>query len=244
MMVMTKRPSTIAIDGPAASGKSTLGYYLACELNYLYLDTGVLYRAVTWAVLQKGIPIQDEAAITTLAEELDMEVLPPTLEDGRQYTICVSGEDVTWAIRAPEIEKAVSPISAYPGVRQALTRQMRQIGEKGKVVMVGRDIGTVVLPDADLKLYVIASEETRAQRRLIDRHEQGEQTTYAAMLTDIRRRDTIDSSREAAPLCPAKDAIIFDNTLLSKEAMFEEAMKIIKAQHQFTNNNLHDQHGA
>jgi cytidylate kinase len=221
-------PSTIAIDGPAASGKSTIGYYLACHLNYLYLDTGILYRAATWAALERKLPIEDEAAVTALAEALVIDVLPPTVADGRQYTVRVWGRDITWALRAPEVEHAVSPVSAYPGVRDALTRQMREIGRRGKVVMVGRDIGTVVLPDADMKLYVVASAEIRAQRRLLDRQAQGDATTYEAMLADICRRDAIDSGRDAAPLRPAEDAIIFDNTHMTKEAMFDAVMQLVE----------------
>ena len=225
---MTK-PSTIAIDGPAASGKSTLGYYLARRLEYLYLDTGVLYRAVTWVALQRSLSIEDEAAVTALAEELSIEVLPATAEDGRQYTVRVGGEDITWAIRSPAVDRAVSPVSAYPGVRAVLTRQMREIGARGNVVMVGRDIGTVVLPDADLKLYVVATAEERAHRRLLDRQAQGKTIAYEEVLSGIRHRDRIDSSREAAPLRAAGDAVIFDNTTLSIKQMFREIDRLVSA---------------
>ena len=225
---MTK-PSTIAIDGPAASGKSTLGYHLARRLKYLYLDTGVLYRAVTWAALQHAIPIEDEAAVTALAQELLIKVLPATARDGRQYTVRVGGEDITWAIRTPAVDRAVSPVSAYPGVRAVLTRQMREIGARGNVVMVGRDIGTVVLPDADLKLYVVAAAEERAHRRLLDRQAQGKTVAYEEVLAGIRCRDKIDSSREAAPLRAAEDAIIFDNTTLSIKQMFREIDRLVGA---------------
>ncbi|MGC9356516.1 MAG: (d)CMP kinase [Anaerolineae bacterium] len=222
------RPSTIAIDGPAASGKSTLGHYLAENFDYLYLDTGVLYRAVTWAALERGFPIEDEVAITKLAEDLPIEVMPPTVDDGRQYTIRVAERDITWAIRTPEVDRAVSPVSAYPGVREALTRQMRKIAEQGDVVMVGRDIGTVVLPDADFKLYVTASAEERAKRRYLERLEQGKKVPYETVLAAIHRRDRIDSSREAAPLRPADDALHFDNTNLSIEGMFREVERLLK----------------
>ncbi len=223
------RPSTIAIDGPAASGKSTLGYYLAQRLSYLYLDTGVLYRAVTWAALQHGVAITDEARITLLAEEVKIDVFPPTEEDGRQYTVRIGDTDITWAIRTPDVDHAVSPVSAYPGVRAALTRQMRRIAAPGRVVMVGRDIGTVVLPEADLKIYVVASAEARAQRRLRDRLQQGSPSSYEQILQEIRRRDEIDSSREAAPLRPAEDAILFDTTALSIEQMFVAAEQLVDA---------------
>ena len=220
-------PATIAIDGPAASGKSTLGYHLARELNYLYLDTGILYRAVTWATLERGIPITDEAAVVALTENLDIQVLPPDKADGRQATIQVDGQDVTWELRTPAVDKAVSPISAYPAVRRILTAQMRQIGASGRVVMVGRDIGTVVLPHAELKLYVIATAEERAHRRQLEREQQGKTTSYEQMLAEIHRRDQIDSSRESAPLRAAADAIRFNNTELSIPEMFRAVKELV-----------------
>ncbi len=222
-------PSTIAIDGPAASGKSTIGYYLAQRLAYLYLDTGALYRAVTWAALREGLLITDEVGITHLAEAVEIDVLPPAVDDGRQYTVMIAGADITWALRAPEIDRAVSPVSTYPGVREALTRQMRRIAAQGRVVMVGRDIGTVVLPNADLKIYVIATPEARAQRRFLDRVQQGCSSSYEEMLQEIRRRDEIDSSREAAPLRPAEDAVLFDTTALGIEQMFSAVDQLVNS---------------
>ncbi|HOU14437.1 MAG TPA: (d)CMP kinase [Anaerolineae bacterium] len=221
------KPSTIAIDGPAASGKSTIGYHLSRYLAYLYLDTGVLYRAVTWAALDRAIAIADEPAITTLAENLHIDVTPPSNSDGRQYTVRVEGRDVTWDIRSPEVDAAVSPVSAYPGVRVALTRRMREIAALGRVVMVGRDIGTVVIPDADMKLYVIASAEKRAHRRQLERQTKGECAEYEAVLANLQQRDKIDSSRAAAPLKAAPDAIIFDNTDLTIEEMLERAERLV-----------------
>jgi cytidylate kinase len=221
------KPLTIAIDGPAASGKSTIGYYLSRYLAYLYLDTGVLYRAVTWAALDRKIPIADEPAITHLAEELYINVTPPTETDGRQYTVRVEDCDVTWAIRTPEVDAAVSPVSAYPGVREALTRRMREIAALGRVVMVGRDIGTVVIPDADMKLYVIASPEERAHRRQLEMQTKGEPQEYDDVLESLQRRDKIDSSRKAAPLKAAPDAIIFDNTHLSIKEMLQRAENLV-----------------
>lgn len=223
------RPSTIAIDGPAASGKSTLGYYLASLLGYLYLDTGVLYRAVTWGALQAGIAIADEAAVTELAQQLPIEVTPPTQADGRQYSVFSGPQDITWAVRAPEVDAAVSPVSTYPGVREALTRRMREIAARGQVVMVGRDIGTVVIPDADLKLYVVASAEARAHRRHQELLARGKPITYEAVLENIRSRDAIDSSRAAAPLKPAPDAVLLDTTALTMEEMFRQVEQLVGA---------------
>ncbi len=223
------KPQTIAIDGPAASGKSTIGYHLACYLGYLYLDTGALYRAVTWAVLQRGIPVDDERAVTALAETLTIDAVPPRPQDqdGRQYTILVEGEDVTWALRSAEVDAAVSPVSTYPGVRTALTEQMRAIARRGHVVMVGRDIGTVVLPNADLKLYVMASAEVRAQRRLRELQARGQSASYEAILDNIRQRDTMDSSRPTAPLRPAPDAIILDTTELSLDQVLQQVERLV-----------------
>jgi cytidylate kinase len=202
----------IAIDGPAAAGKSTVGELLATELNYLYFDTGVMYRAVTWAALERNIPIADEAAVSRLAQEVRIDVLQPTAQDGRQYTVYVDGQDVTWDLRRPEVDYGVSPVSAYPGVRAALTAQQRRIGLRGKVVMVGRDIGTVVLPEASLKIYLDATVEARARRRYLENRQRGQKARYADILRAMRRRDQIDSQRDAAPLRPAADAVIIDTT--------------------------------
>jgi len=211
------KPRTIAIDGPASAGKSTLGEVLAQALGYLYFDTGVMYRAVTWEALRRGIPIADEAAVTALAESITIDVTRPTIQDGRQYDVYVDGRDVTWDIRRPEVDAHVSPVSAYPGVRAALTRQQRAIGQRGQVVMVGRDIGTVVLPEAELKIYLDASLEVRARRRLAELQARGCAVDYATVLETIRRRDEIDSGRSVAPLRPAEDAFYLCNDHLTVE---------------------------
>ena len=161
-------PNIIAIDGPAASGKSTLGRRLADSLGYLFFDTGVMYRAVTWSAIQRGLEISDEAAVTSLAETVQIDVRPPSKEDGRACDVLLDGVDITWETRRPEVEANVSPVSAYSGVRQALAAKQRRIGLRGQVVMVGRDIGTVVLPEADLKIYLDASAEQRALRRYLE----------------------------------------------------------------------------
>ena len=222
------QPSTIAIDGPAASGKSTIGEALAQRLGYLYFDTGVMYRAVTWAALARGIPIADEAAVTALAERLHIDVIPPTVEDGRPYTVLADGEDVTWAIRTPEVDAHVSPVSAYAGVRQALVAQQRRIAANGRVVIVGRDIGTVVLPDADLKVYLDASVEERARRRWREMRERGETVDYEEVLAAMRRRDEMDSNRHISPLRPAADAVIVDTTGLSIEEVLARVARLVE----------------
>lgn len=220
-------PKVIAIDGPAASGKSTLGHKLAQTLGYLYFDTGVMYRAVTLIALQQGISIGDEVAITTLAELTQIDVRPASVQDGRAYDVVVDGQDITWAIRRPEVDANVSPVSAYVGVRKALSTQQRRIGERGRVVMVGRDIGTVVLPDAELKIYLDASVEERARRRYQELLLRGEPADYNHILGAMRRRDHIDSNRKAAPLRPASDACILCSDGLDAEQVLELAKTMV-----------------
>ena len=223
---MTK-PSTIAIDGPAAAGKSTIAEWLVEQLGYTYLDTGVMYRAVTWVALERGLDIADEETITTLAEKIKIDVTQPTVDDGRQYTVYADGTDVTWQIRRPEVDANVSPVSAYPGVRAALTAQQRHIGQRGRIIMVGRDIGTVVLPDADLKIYLDASVEERARRRYLEVREREQPAEYEEILEAMRRRDKIDSEREAAPLRPADDAVIVDTEGLSIEQVLAKVEELV-----------------
>jgi cytidylate kinase len=221
------QPSVIAIDGAAASGKSTIGALLARRLDYLYFDTGVMYRAVTWAALEHNLSPDDEVAVTALVESLTIRVTPPTQDDGRQYTVYADGRDVTWAIRRPEVDAAVSPISAYAGVRRVLTEQQRQVAAGGRIVMVGRDIGTVVVPNANLKLYLQASVEERAHRRYLERQARGEAITYEEVLASMRCRDRIDSERAEAPLRPAADAIIVDTDGLSVEEVLDRAETLV-----------------
>jgi len=218
----------IAIDGPAAAGKSTIGELLARELNYLYFDTGVMYRAVTWAALQRGIEIADEEKVSELAEQVHIDVSQPTVDDGRQYTVYVDDQDVTWDLRRPEVDHNVSPVSAYPGVRVALTAQQRRIGQRGRVVMAGRDIGTVVLPEAPLKIYLDATVEARARRRYLENQRRGEKCEYKDVSRDMRRRDKIDSERDAAPLRPAADAVVIDTTNLDAAQVLRLVRKLVE----------------
>jgi cytidylate kinase len=217
----------IAIDGPAASGKSTLGHQLAQALGYLYFDTGVMYRAITWLALKQGLEISDEASITRLAERAQIDVRPPSIPDGRAYDVVVDSQDITWEIRQPEVERYVSPVSAYAGVREALSAQQRRIGMRGEVVMVGRDIGTVVLPNADLKIYLDASVEERARRRYEELLQRGEPADYDTILTAMRKRDQIDSSRQIAPLRPAEDAHILCSDGLDADQVLEVAKALV-----------------
>lgn len=215
-------PKIIAIDGPAASGKSTLGRRLAEALGYLFFDTGVMYRALTWLALQQGIPVGDEKAITDLAEKTSIDVRPPSKRDGRMYDIFVAGQDVTWKIRNREVDDHVSIVSAYPGVRKALSALQRQIGLRGNVVMVGRDIGTVVLPEADIKIYLEASLDVRAQRRYLEFKARGKDVTLDEIREGMLARDHIDSTRPIAPLRPAQDAIIINSDALDIAQVLEQ----------------------
>jgi cytidylate kinase len=215
-----KTPSIIAIDGPAASGKSTLGRRLADNLGYLFLDTGVMYRAITWLVLQQGIAVEDEEAVTALAERISIDVRPPSVQDGRACDVIVDGKDITWEARSAAVDANVSAVSAYRGVRTAMSEQQRRIGQRGRVVMVGRDIGTVVLPEADLKLYLDASATERARRRFEELRQRAVETTLNDVLSAVLERDRIDSTRDIAPLRVAPDAVLIDSEKLSAEQVF------------------------
>jgi len=215
--------STIAIDGPAASGKSALAQRLAAKLGYLFFDTGVMYRAVTLAALRKGMALDSEDDLGALAESVSLDIRPPSVPDGREYDVWLDGEDVTKRIRTAEVDQAVSQVSSYARVRMAMTRRQREIGLRGNVVMVGRDIGTVVMPEADLKIYLDATPEIRAQRRM----RQGEgRETYEETLGAIRRRDLLDTSRALAPLRPAEDSHVLDTSALSIDHVAEWALRL------------------
>ena len=191
----SKTPSIIAIDGPAASGKSTIGLRLANALGYLFFDTGVMYRAITWLALERGVDIQNEAAVTMLAEEAQIDLAPASKDDGRACDVLVDGRDITWETRSRKVDENVSIVSAYAGVRQALSQQQRRIGQRGQIVMVGRDIGTVVLPGADLKIYLDATAEERARRRHDEIVARGGHPNYDEILERVIERDRIDSTR-------------------------------------------------
>ncbi len=221
-------PNIIAIDGPAASGKSTLGCKLADYLGYVCLDTGVMYRAVTWAVIQRGIDPGDEASVSDLARKVQIDVLPPSVRDGRDFDVLVDGQDITWQIRRPDVDAYVSPVSAYPAVRTAMTDQQRRIGKRGKIIMIGRDIGTVVFPEADLKIFLVASLEERARRRYQEKIERGEPASLQEIRANLVQRDAIDSTRVVAPLRPAADAILLNSDGLSIEEVFVHAKRLFE----------------
>jgi CMP/dCMP kinase len=219
--------STIAIDGPAASGKSTAAETLARRLGYLYFDTGVMYRAVTLAALRRLGGVDSEDAVVQLAERVMIDVRPPSVDDGRACDVLLDGEDVTWQIRAEDVNCNVSVVSAYPGVRDSMTRQQRRIGERGHVVMVGRDIGTVVMPDADAKFFIDASAEVRAQRRYVEMIARGDDVEFQDILLSIQKRDLIDSTREIAPLRMADDAIHIMTDTMTREEVVAEMLEFL-----------------
>jgi len=216
----------IAIDGPVASGKTSVGLALAKRLGFLFLDTGVMYRAVAWAALKFGVNIDDEIAVSRLASELKIEIHKPSHEDGRSNDIFVNGEDVTWEIKGEKVNNSVSQVSAYREVRRVLTEQQRLFGKQGGVVMVGRDIGTVVLPDADIKIFLKASPEERAKRRFEEERARGNEIGYEEILENMKMRDRLDSSREVAPLVAAPDAVMIDTDGRTKEEVVEEIIQL------------------
>jgi cytidylate kinase len=207
----------ITVDGPAASGKTTIGRKLAERLGYLFFDTGVMYRAVALAAYQTGVNPADEEAVSTLAEKITIDVQPVTARDDRTSTVLLDGDDVSWAIREPVVDESVSRVSAYPRVRAAMVDQQRKIGLRRKVVMIGRDIGTVVLPEADLKIYLEASLEVRARRRFQDLDARGRDQTLEEVQSALARRDEADAGRDLSPLRPAKDAVVIDTSTLTPE---------------------------
>lgn len=226
----------VAIDGPAASGKSTVGFGVARRLDFLYFDTGIMYRAVTWALIgqvdhaQEALEPNPELA-GEIAGKLVIDIVPPDpeVDDGRQATVLVDGEDATWQLRSRAVDGLVSVVAANPRVRSELSRRQREIGlsygrgqgERDGIVMVGRDIGTVVLPEAPLKVYLEAPVKERALRRYRERSERGLETVFEDVLSDLRRRDQIDSQRDVAPLRPASDALIIQTEGLDVETIID-----------------------
>jgi cytidylate kinase len=187
-----------------------------------------MYRAVTWAAQQRLHSVNDEQAVCQLAESVRIDVQPSSQQDGRKYDVLLDGTDITWEIRSEEVNQDVSQVSAYQGVRTAMTEQQRRIGQRGSVVMVGRDIGTVVMPEADLKVYLDASAEERAKRRYQEMVERNKNACYEEILMSVKRRDQIDSTRAIAPLRPAEDAVIINTDGKSIEEVFEEVKALLK----------------
>lgn len=225
---MKKKGLVIAIDGPAAVGKSTMGKLIAREFSLLYIDTGAIYRAITWKVLNNNINVYDEDTISKLVSNTYI-----TIEEKNRYSlkdfyrIFVDGKDVTEEIRNPGIDQNVSHIAKLPKIRRQLIYLQRKLAEKGDIVMEGRDIGSVILPKADIKLYFTASEEERIKRRYKELIDQGYNIDYGEVKKQIVQRDEIDRKRKYAPLIKAKDAILIDSTAKSIEEVKDKILKII-----------------
>ena len=215
---------TIAIDGPSGAGKSTTARGIAAALGYTYIDTGAMYRAIAWKGLQEGIPLEDEEATTRLAEStrITFESAP-----GGHQRVFVDGTDVTEAIRSPEVTRLSSPVSAIPGVRRVLVRQQQEMGAGGGVVMEGRDIGTVVFPDAELKVFLTASDEERARRRWKEAQSRGQSLTFEEVLAMQRERDARDSSRETSPLRPAADSVTLVSDGMNLEEVIDRILEFV-----------------
>lgn len=212
----------IALDGPAGAGKSTVARMVAKQLDYVYVDTGAMYRAITWNVLQKRIPLSDSAAIADICANTKI-----TLRPGPSgQTVQVDGQDVTEEIRSPEINRNVSQISAVPAVRQVLVRMQKEMAAGKGVVMDGRDIGTSVLPDAEVKVFLTASARKRAERRYLELKEP--EMTLEELERDIERRDRLDSSREVSPLRQAEDAVLLDSTDMTLEEVVQAVLELCR----------------
>lgn len=222
----------ITIDGPAASGKSSVGKAVADHYGYLFLDTGVMYRAVSWVAIKEHLDIEDEEAISGLAEKIDIKIYPASVIDGRKYDVIVNGKDVTWQIRGTLVNNCVSKVSTYRRVRLAMTARQRELGNFGKIVMVGRDIGTVVMPNAKFKFYLKATAEERAKRRYSEIVQKKGSGDYKKILESIKCRDQIDSSREIAPLKPANDAVLINTNRKTLNEVVDEVISIIETKKQ------------
>lgn len=221
-------PRTIAIDGPAGAGKSTIGALVAERLGYLFLDTGAMYRAVALAAQRRGVDPDDAKALGALANEVRIAIGPPTVRDGRAYTVLLDGDDVTWAIRSADIDRTVSQVARVPDVREAMVTQQRGLAGRGRVVMVGRDIGTVVLQDAERKIFLTASASERAKRRGEELAARGEVRPRQELLHEILRRDQLDSERVVSPLRPAGDAIVVQTDGMSVGQALEHVLAVIR----------------
>jgi cytidylate kinase len=222
-------PSIIAVDGPAGSGKSTVSFAVAQRIGYLFVDTGAFYRAITFLALEQRIDPHDSPQVVTLAEHAHLDMTPNLADDGRQYTLVADGRDITLNIHSPQVDANVSVIAADPGVRTAILGAQRGLATRGGVIMAGRDIGTVVLPDADLKIYIDANLEKRAERRYQQRIRNGEPGSLDAIREGLRQRDLADSGRETAPLLRAEDAEYLDTSNLSFEEAVDAVYEIIMA---------------
>jgi len=215
----------VAIDGPMGAGKGTVARLVARRLGYRYVDTGAMYRAVAWKALREGVDPEDGPAVAELARRTQVRLEPA--DDGLR--VLCDGEDVTQAIRSVEVSGVVSRVAANPGVREVLTRQQRKLAEDGGVVMEGRDIGTVVLPHAEVKVYLEASLEERARRRFQEMRERGQAISLESVRELVRQDDELAQTRPTAPLRRAEDAVVVDTSGRSPEEVAEEIVGLVTA---------------
>ena len=220
------RGKVVAIDGPAGAGKSTTAKILARKLGYLYLDTGAMYRALTWFALENGIDLDDGDRLAALARAVPIEFRS---DSEAEQGVLINGTDVTKQIRSPEVTKNVSEVAAHAGVRQAMASVQCQIGAKGSIVAEGRDTTTVIFPRADIKIYLDASVETRARRRLLDLAKMGISTTIEEQTADIERRDAHDSGRKHSPLMQACDAYVVNTTNMNIEQQVDHIIALMRS---------------
>lgn len=219
-------PNQIAMDGTAASGKTTVGKIVAKNLGYLFFDTGIMYRVAAYGAQLQLDDVSDEQRVSEIVANMNIELHDN--ESAGETLVLLDGQDITARLHLPEVDKIVSTVAAYPAVRKALTAQQRRIGLKGRVVMVGRDIGTVVMPDAEMKIYLEASAETRADRRYQENLTNGiTSESYESILADIIKRDKTDSERKTAPLRPADDAVIIKTDNLSADEVAQKIMDLM-----------------
>ena len=215
------KPLIIAIDGPSGAGKGTVARGVAARLGYRHVDTGAMYRAVAWKARHEGVDIHDEAAVAAIGERATFD-----LEGGR---VVVDGHDVARAIRTPDMDVAAAAVARHPAVRSTLVRRQREMGHGGGIVMEGRDIGTVVFPDADVKIYLTASPEERARRRASDpAHAASQQAVLAEIATALAERDRSESTRAASPLAQATDALAIDTTTMPIERVIAEILEVVE----------------
>ncbi len=222
---MKKLPNQIAIDGTAASGKTTVGRIVAQKLDYLFFDTGIMYRVAAYGAYQKIHEVSDEAKVSAVVEAMNIELAND--ETDGVTNVLLDGQNITDRLHLPEVDKIVSTVAAYPDVRTALTKQQRRIGLQGKVVMVGRDIGTVVMPDAEMKIYLEASAETRAMRRHKENLSKNIESNYDEILADIIKRDKADKERTVAPLRPADDAVIIHTDEYTAQEVAQKILELM-----------------
>lgn len=215
---------TIALDGPVGAGKSSVADAVAARLGILHLDTGAMYRACGLTAINKGIDLQDEAAVTALCQTIDMAV---KYENGGQRTL-VEGVDLTGSIRTPEVSMAASCVGRYPGVREAMVALQQKLAAQQDMLLDGRDIGTVVLPNATVKIYLTASAEERARRRYLEMQQKGAADTYEQVLADLKQRDQQDMNRAVSPLRQAEDAVLVDTTNINFEQSVEKILEVVR----------------